>query len=128
MEGSVDEESTKSDEEYDDLAMRDGLETGYWSDDEEELKKLTSVCEDLSTTNSMNLSGSGDKYLDNLNLFLKTTREPLWSYSSLMSEKNQRLMPVSANTRMRKRSLSIPAMGKHGSLVNGPILSGAPQR
>lgn len=126
MEGSVDEESTKSDEEYDDLAMRDGLETGYWSDDEEELKKLTSVCEDLSTTNSMNLSG--DKYLDNLNLFLKTTREPLWSYSSLMSEKNQRLMPVSSNTRMRKRSLSIPAMGKHGSLVNGPILSGTPQR
>ncbi|RZR75014.1 hypothetical protein BHM03_00047701 [Ensete ventricosum] len=34
VEGSVDEDSTKSDEEYDDLAMRDGLENGYWSDDD----------------------------------------------------------------------------------------------
>ena len=31
--GSVDEHSTKSDEEYDDLAMR---ESGYWSDDEQQ--------------------------------------------------------------------------------------------
>ncbi|KAF7082208.1 hypothetical protein CFC21_086087 [Triticum aestivum] len=31
--GSVDEQSTKSDEEYDDLAMR---ENGYWSDDEQQ--------------------------------------------------------------------------------------------
>lgn len=29
MEGSVDEESTKSDEEYDDLAMQDIQENGY---------------------------------------------------------------------------------------------------
>lgn len=31
--GSVDEQSTKSDEEYNDLAMR---ENGYWSDDEQQ--------------------------------------------------------------------------------------------
>ena len=31
--GSVDEHSTKSDEEYEDLAMR---ESGYWSDDEQQ--------------------------------------------------------------------------------------------
>ena len=34
MEGSVDEESTKSDEEYDDLAMQDIQENGYFTDDE----------------------------------------------------------------------------------------------
>uniref|UniRef100_A0A0E0K6Y4 Uncharacterized protein n=1 Tax=Oryza punctata TaxID=4537 RepID=A0A0E0K6Y4_ORYPU len=33
--GSVDEHSTKSDEEYDDLAMQDVMENGYWSDDEQ---------------------------------------------------------------------------------------------
>lgn len=37
MEGSVDEDSTKSDEEYDDLAMQDGLDNGCWSDDAKEL-------------------------------------------------------------------------------------------
>jgi hypothetical protein len=31
--GSVQEHSTKSDEEYEDLAMR---ESGYWSDDEQQ--------------------------------------------------------------------------------------------
>lgn len=36
MEGSVDEELTKSDEEFDDLAMRDVQENGYWSDDEKD--------------------------------------------------------------------------------------------
>ncbi|PIA37273.1 hypothetical protein AQUCO_03000103v1 [Aquilegia coerulea] len=120
MEGSVDEESTKSDEEYDDLAMRDGQETGYWSDDEEEYKNLTAMREDGGKL-------SGDKYVENLNLFLKTSREPLWSYSSMLAEKNQKRIPMSDNARLRKRSLSIPAMGKHGSLINGPILSGAPQ-
>ena len=34
MEGSVDEESTKSDEEYDDLAMQNIQENGYFTDDE----------------------------------------------------------------------------------------------
>ena len=38
MEGSVDEESTKSYEEYDDLAMQDIQENGYWSNDDEEFK------------------------------------------------------------------------------------------
>jgi len=40
MEGSVDEESMKSDEEYEDLAMRDDLEDGYWSDDAKELANV----------------------------------------------------------------------------------------
>ncbi|XBH80942.1 hypothetical protein VPH35_106592 [Triticum aestivum] len=33
MEGSVDEDCNRSDEEYDDLAMRDSMENGYLSDD-----------------------------------------------------------------------------------------------
>ncbi|XP_022998862.1 P-loop NTPase domain-containing protein LPA1 homolog 1-like isoform X2 [Cucurbita maxima] len=42
--GSVDEESSKSDEEYDDLALQDILDNGYQSDeDNEEIKKN---CED----------------------------------------------------------------------------------
>ncbi|XP_072978100.1 P-loop NTPase domain-containing protein LPA1-like isoform X1 [Typha angustifolia] len=36
LEGSVDENSTKSDEEYEDLAMRDSTKDGYLSDDDEE--------------------------------------------------------------------------------------------
>ncbi|KAL5709971.1 hypothetical protein ACHQM5_020591 [Ranunculus cassubicifolius] len=108
MEGSVDEESTKSDEEYDDLAMQDGHDTnnnGYWSDDEEEeYTKLPSLGEDGKLNNN--------KYMDNLNLFLKSSRASVRGNAA----------------RMRKRSLSIPAVGKHGSLVhtNEPILSGAP--
>ncbi|KAJ6806012.1 P-loop NTPase domain-containing protein LPA1-like [Iris pallida] len=39
LEGSVDEDSTKSDEEYDDLAMRDGQENGYWTDNDDETNK-----------------------------------------------------------------------------------------
>ena len=40
MEGSVDEGSTKSDDEYDDLAMRDDLENGYRSGDEDKASKV----------------------------------------------------------------------------------------
>ncbi|XP_029123000.1 P-loop NTPase domain-containing protein LPA1 isoform X2 [Elaeis guineensis] len=56
MEGSVDEELTKSDEEFDDLAMRDMQENGYWSDDEKEPgdvhrptaeNKLTETCSEM---------------------------------------------------------------------------------
>ncbi|PWA52780.1 P-loop containing nucleoside triphosphate hydrolase [Artemisia annua] len=44
MEGSVDEESTKSDEEYDDLAMLDTQENGYSTDTELEYRQ-----QDMST-------------------------------------------------------------------------------
>lgn len=133
MEGSVDEESTKSDEEYEDLAMRDGLEDGYWSDDEDEsTKQLLGNSAGAKT----------DKYWHNLGLVLKSSdeldhpSEPLFSYSSLITETNQGGMAHS-DGRIKKRSLSDPrffersqiaALGKHDSLFNGPILSGAPQR
>ncbi|KAB1226497.1 hypothetical protein CJ030_MR1G014079 [Morella rubra] len=121
--GSVDEESTKSDEEYDDLAMEDIQDNGYSSDDDEEAKdKLAPVSRDEA------LEMQGDKYSQNLELFLRTKSEPLsdlWPYP-LLVEKKEKRMP-SGNVKMRKRSLSIPAFRKHGSYIGGPILSGAPQ-
>ncbi|KAF5470751.1 hypothetical protein F2P56_011243 [Juglans regia] len=110
--GSVDEESTKSDEEYEDLAMQDMQENGYWSDNDKEAKdKLAPVSKD-----------------QNLELYHRTKSEPLSELCSypLLVEKNERIMP-SGNLKMRTRSLSIPALKKHGSFVGGPILSGAPQ-
>lgn len=108
-EGSVDEESTKSDEEYDDLAMQDMQENGEWLDD----VKLGLDHQGQS------VGMLGDRYRQNLDLFLRsrTRNEP-------MSEPP---CSYAGNFKMRKRSLSIPALGKHGSMINGPILSGASQ-
>lgn len=125
--GSVDEESTKSDEEYDDLAMQDVQENGYWSDDDEESKDKL-----LPISGHQSSPLKGDKYRQNLDRFLRIRHEPpaepLCSYSSLHVEKGERRKLNSGNVKMRKRSLSIPAIGKHGSVVGDPILSGAPQR
>ncbi|XP_038722198.1 P-loop NTPase domain-containing protein LPA1 homolog 2-like isoform X2 [Tripterygium wilfordii] len=122
--GSVDEESTKSDEEYDDLAMQYIQENGYWSDDESR-DRVVPILRNQSTQKKE------DKYCQNLELFLTTrseASEPLCSYSSLLLENRVRRVPPFGNVKMRKRSLSIPALGKHGSVINGPILSGAPGR
>ncbi|CAL0321945.1 unnamed protein product [Lupinus luteus] len=67
--GSVDEESTKSDEEYDDLAMQDVLDNGYCSEDDEQVKnKVASASGDLGTKMQRN------KYHQNLDFFLKSVR------------------------------------------------------
>lgn len=129
--GSVDEESTKSDEEYDDLAMQDVVENGYWSDDDEEFRsKFGTGLGDLGTKMHGN-----NKYRQNLDLFLRTRSsdpvpEPLCSYSSLLMEmeKGERRLPPSGKAKLRKRSLSISALGKGSSAIQDPILSGAPQR
>lgn len=125
--GSVDEESTKSDEEYDDLAMQDMLENGYWSDDDEFRSKVGGIGGEVGTK-----MHGGNKYRRNLDLFLRSRSEPvpmavavpepLCSYSSLLVEKSER------KAKLRTRSLSIPALGKQSSTTNDPILSGAPQR
>ncbi|XWS74324.1 hypothetical protein CRYUN_Cryun02cG0205100 [Craigia yunnanensis] len=111
--GSVDEGSTKSDEEYDDLAMQDVQENGYWSDDEDDPEprdKVVTVSGDQATRTR------GDKYNKNLDLFLRSRgeqfSEPLYSYSSLLMEKNERGLAPLGNVKTRKRSLSIPALGK----------------
>ncbi|BAT90537.1 hypothetical protein VIGAN_06179800 [Vigna angularis var. angularis] len=122
--GSVDEESTKSDEEYDDLAMQDVVENGYWSDDDDEFRsKVGLVGGELGSK-----MHGGNRYRRNLDLFYRSRSEPVavpepqCSYSSLLVEKNER------KAKLRTRSLSIPALGKHRPAMNDPILSGAPQR
>ncbi|XP_010520382.1 PREDICTED: P-loop NTPase domain-containing protein LPA1 homolog 1 [Tarenaya hassleriana] len=106
--GSVDEESTKSDEEYDDLAMQD---KGYWTENEEESRDtITMVSENREGTKP----GKNERYDQNLDLFLRTMNEQLpenlQSCGSLFTgEYGNR---VSGKERMRKRSLSIPALGK----------------
>ncbi|KAI3450600.1 hypothetical protein Pfo_007265 [Paulownia fortunei] len=127
LEGSVDEESTKSDEEYEDLAMQDFPDIGYMSDDDEEfyykmeLNGVLSVSGDLSNNNGLH----GEKYQQNLDLFLRTNCEPLseslmCSFESPLKDKNERREPSYGNCKLRKRSQSIPAFGKHGSLINVP--------
>ncbi|XP_073226576.1 P-loop NTPase domain-containing protein LPA1 homolog 1-like isoform X3 [Cicer arietinum] len=129
--GSVDEESTKSDEEYDDLAMQDVLENGYWSDDDYEFKSKLAV-EELGT------KIHGNKYRRNLDQFLRSrsepvpiagaSPEPLCSYSSMLVEKGEKKLPSNDKAKLRKRSLSIPALRNHSAAMNDPILSGTPQR
>ncbi|OIV99316.1 hypothetical protein TanjilG_17126 [Lupinus angustifolius] len=127
--GSVDEESTKSDEEYDDLAMEDVQENGYWSD-EEFKSKLSAVAEELRSKMHDNM------YSQNLDRFLRSRSEPMaalvqetqFCYSPMIVEKSERKLPPADKYKLRKRSLSIPALGRHSSAINDPILSGAPQR
>lgn len=119
--GSVDEESTKSDEEYDDLAMQDMQDNGYRSENDEEMREKPA---------SKPEARPDDKYRQNLDRFLKIRNperlsKPLFSYSSLLTEKrnDQRMLPSLG--KMRKRSLSIPASRKQWPVVYDPILSGA---
>ncbi|KAK7324917.1 hypothetical protein VNO77_28863 [Canavalia gladiata] len=123
--GSVDEESTKSDEEYDDLAMQDVLENGYWTDDDDDFSsKVAAVPGDTGA------KMQGNNYHQNLDSFIRTRSEPepICSYSSLLMEKSERRLPPSGKAKLRKRSLSIPALRKVSSAIQDSILSGAPQR
>lgn len=127
LEGSVDEESTKSDEEYDDLAMQDFPDGDYMSDDDAnffraQLNAMLSVSGGGSTNNG----NSGDKYQQNLDLFLKKDREPLskslmCSFPSFVKDRSAKGARPSGICKLRRRSLSIPAFGKHGSLIDVPI-------
>ncbi|KAH0906895.1 hypothetical protein HID58_038722 [Brassica napus] len=121
--GSVDEQSTKSDEEYDDLAMED---KSYWTDDEEESRDTVAV---MSEKNHKPAT-KDDKYIQNLDLFLKTANqqlvEPLELCASLLTCEYGDARLWSGKEKMRKRSLSISALGKRGSGLGDPILLGAP--
>ncbi|KAJ0248278.1 P-loop NTPase domain-containing protein LPA1 2 [Hirschfeldia incana] len=122
--GSVDEESTKSDEEYDDLAMED---KSYWTDNEEEEEARDTIS--MASENNhkeeetTKLKKDDDKYIQNLDLFLRTVNQPLTEALELTSEyRNRMLIAASDKAKMRKRSLSIPAVGKHGSIIDDQIL------
>ncbi|KAL3828481.1 hypothetical protein ACJIZ3_017283 [Penstemon smallii] len=119
LEGSVDEESTKSDEEYDDLAMEDISQNGYITDNEEENNELLSSVQG----DQANENGHGEKYQQNLDLFLRTKSEPLSesmirAFASPLKNKNERRVAPFGTSRLRRRSQSIPAFVKHGSQIN----------
>ncbi|KAI4385477.1 hypothetical protein MLD38_003499 [Melastoma candidum] len=95
--GSVDEEFTKSDEEYDDLAMQDAHDAGYWSDDDEpKHQKLVDT--------------PRDKYSKNLDLFLRCRddhKKPLQCSccSAVVEGTRQHLLAMSRSGEGRKASL-----------------------
>ncbi|GAB2233660.1 hypothetical protein Droror1_Dr00002888 [Drosera rotundifolia] len=112
MEGSVDEGSTKSDEDYDDLAMQDGHEDGYWSDDDIDFKEPLAENGDLPPLRTNKV----DRYMKNVDLFVRTRSGPLTGRpGSPLLEKSDRKQLRSGNVRIRKRSLSIPPFSKNGS-------------
>lgn len=119
------EESTLSDEEYDDLALQDIPDGGYVSDNEEESMEFNNVV--VSTKNIIN----GHKYQHNLDLFMRTksessSEELSSAFAYPLRERNESRMPQRyGNSRLRKRSQSIPAFGKHESLVNVPMVKNA---
>ena len=88
--------------------MLDVQENGYWSDDDDEAKDKV-----VPVSSEQSMGKQGDKYRQNLELFLRTKSEPLSELCpySLFMGKNERKMP-SGNVKMRKRSLSIPAFRK----------------
>ncbi|KAD5803445.1 hypothetical protein E3N88_14805 [Mikania micrantha] len=114
MEGSVDEESTKSDEEYDDLAMQDVQENGYFTDVELESFSNTSdnQHDTITTTRS-------DKYKQNLDHFLRTKRESVADSPAV----NSKRLPSSGNLRTRGRSYSISASGKDEPLTGSLMVN-----
>lgn len=124
MEGSVDEDSTKSDEEYDDLAMRDDQENGYLSDyDEEETAKENKPAfqKGHKKDNPTVTTEDREKYQQNLDLFLKLSErfaEAQCTYT-LLPEKRER----SADARARTRSLSDYSR-LHSQLQQGILSSG----
>ncbi|ONK79498.1 uncharacterized protein A4U43_C01F6970 [Asparagus officinalis] len=106
MEGSVDEDSTKPDEEYEDLAMRDSQDNGYWSDDEEDKLKFE---KGSSEHDSMASSEDTEKYQQNLDHFLKLKLSNRFSEPSrtcsLLSETKGRNAGARVITRSQSQSI-----------------------
>ena len=83
--GSVDEHSTKSDEEYDDLAMQDVMENGDCSDDDDAVEQVAwsgaSSSRALDESILMAAADGGDALSEgryhhsNLDLFFKMSNE-----------------------------------------------------
>lgn len=95
----MDEESTKSDEEYDDLAMQDIQENGYWSDNVVSYKDRSAPV--LANQSAHGLHNTrGDKYKQNLARFLR-------SKSELTSESHRKKVSSPGNVRVKRRSHSI---------------------
>lgn len=110
LEGSVDEESTKSDEEYDDLAMLD-IHDGYMTDDDEALCYAMDS-PGMSCVPKHEPDGHGMKHPKKLELFRRSKSEslsgtPTNSTGNSPRDKSERRTPRSGNSRFRKRSQSM---------------------
>jgi hypothetical protein len=118
MEGSVDEHSTKSDDEYEDLALRDHNDTGYWTD------------EDMDHTSSDRNLGKkildNGKYHRNLNLFIeRSEQENRDSQRKHLMRRKQR--SFSDSTRLQGRAKSTRGLAKSLSLYRGSDLAVTPE-
>ncbi|KZV39916.1 hypothetical protein F511_22743 [Dorcoceras hygrometricum] len=128
LEGSVDEGSTKSDEEYDDLALEDFSESGYAPDDDKEFSSKIESNKMVSAA----LREQTDEN-DSHDLF-ETKMEPLsqsMKHAALPSpftDNTERRIPPYMNHRFRKRSLSIPSFRKRGAPVSSTTTNEALRR
>lgn len=106
----MDEESTKSDEEYDDLALQDIDENAYWSGNDE-------LHESSPALFPGNQSGRGhsnirrDRYIKNLDTFLRTK-------SDTMSPSAQKNVPSIGNVKTKRRTRSISSTDKDGGSIS----------
>ncbi|KAJ0967326.1 hypothetical protein J5N97_024243 [Dioscorea zingiberensis] len=124
MEGSVDEESTKTDEEYEDLAIRDSFENGYWSDDDEEQNENK-----LAEKNNSALSGivgNNDQHnQDLLHMMPESTSARNQMKKRSLSDNSRLLGRLRRNTSLSKsgplrRGASSPQGGFQSSVVISP--------
>lgn len=106
----MDEESTKSDEEYDDLALQDIDENTYWSGNDE-------VHENTPAVFLANQSGRGhsnirrDRYIKNLDTFLRTK-------SDTMSASARKNVSSIGNVKTKRRTRSISSTDKDGGSIS----------
>ncbi|KAJ4802598.1 hypothetical protein LUZ62_015164 [Rhynchospora pubera] len=116
MEGSVDEYSTKSDEEYEDLALRDHNDNGYWTD------------EDMDPTNTdKNLEKSNGKYHHNLNLFIKRSEQENQDKDQRKHGMRKKQRSFSDSSRLQGRAKNARALNKSSSMYRGSDLAVTPE-
>lgn len=126
IEGSVDEGSSKSDEEFDDLAIEEEND-GYLTDNEEMSNKVECDVNNLHDLEKQPTKAAiqhhGDKNKQNPDLISRTKSETTWQSSLLRSytslkERSDRKTPFPR----KKRSMSIPPFSEHASLENCDLL------
>ncbi|VFQ81499.1 unnamed protein product [Cuscuta campestris] len=125
LEGSVDEEYTKSDEEYDDLAMLDVQQNGDIPDNDERFKNFQLSDKVVPVSGDQIPEESNDHReteKENTSSFCRTKSEtflePSLCCNSFQRVKNEKRVPCNGSVRIRKRSLSIPSLSRHRSMVS----------
>ncbi|KAL8515990.1 hypothetical protein ACS0TY_014608 [Phlomoides rotata] len=103
-EGSVDEEFTKSDEEYDDLAMQDIPDSGYACDDDDEKLESKTKSNDMVFVSRDQSYRTGHQL--NMDIFQRAKSEPLPDLV-MRAVGPHKIERRSASYRLRRRSLSI---------------------